>query len=134
MSMSHFYSTDSVTNSPALSGYVIASTVNGVGWVPCPPFIKSKEFSDKSSTYILVSVPGVAAKDLDISVDKDKLTVTYKSSIDSDNDFTDDFVLYFDIKHYQNVKKITSKLERGVLKVYIPHKEEYSKNIEISEK
>ncbi len=90
--------------------------------------------------YILVDMPGVDKKDLNISIDKDTLTIEGKTSYPDfgkerlwEQEFDNvKYVRKFTLADTVDKEKIKANFKNGVLKIYLPKvKELQSKKIKI---
>jgi len=77
-------------------------------------------------------IPGASSYEVNVEVDKDKIRVYFDEDVD-DTFFTAEDMEYT-LQMYHDVKKITSYMERGILHVVIPFKEEYISDIDVEEK
>ena len=122
-----------VTTGSSNIGIIIADAFKVSPFMP-----KKKVFEESELTKVGIAVPGVFGKDLAVWVEKNEVVVSYTErdeiNMEEECNFMEgDFTVTIPLEFYHNVKKITSKLERGILWIYIPHKPEYDNDIEIDE-
>lgn len=142
MSSSGYYGYSRLGTEPS-GGYVTTGSSNmGIIFTDAfkvSPFMpKKKVFEECELTKVGIAVPGVLGKDLSVWVEKNEVVVSYtkRDEINMEEDYNlmeGNFTVTIPLEFYHSVKKITSKLERGILWIYIPHKPEYDNYIEISE-
>ena len=113
---------------------VPASSDNS-SWVPA---VDIRELQD--SFNVLVDIPGVTSKDVDVTVDKGTLTIRGSKTTESNSEAkgfkrlersTGTFLRSFTLPETADGEHITAKVDNGVLEVSIP-KTEKSKPLSIS--
>lgn len=80
---------------------------------------------------IVLALPGMAKKDIELSVEREVLTIRHKNNDSRDEvtyarkefDFTG-FERSFSLPETINIEKISAKMENGMLTVTLPKKEE----------
>jgi HSP20 family molecular chaperone IbpA len=113
-------------NSPAIYGYTLTWSSDDL------TKIKTDIEEYPSKEVWKLSIPGADSFEVNVEVDKDKIRVFFDEHVD-DTFFTAEDMEY-SLQMYHDVRKITSYMERGILHIVIPFKEEYVSDIDVEEK
>ncbi|WP_367897566.1 Hsp20/alpha crystallin family protein [Leptospira sp. WS58.C1] len=106
---------------------------------PRPTFTPSTDlYSNEEAHTLVLDLPGVKESDLEISLEKDELRISAKTSVSEPNGNlryseygTGDYKRTFVLSEPVDEDKISAVLQNGVLRLKLPRKKPLSKKIEV---